>query len=87
MVPRVRRIQVDLLACLGKNDQGREVLVEESFTLSVRKDNWKYIRPFSGKKPDWLVSEGPQERHNLSGIHPDRTEASDHELHRILTRP
>ena len=91
-------------AWLGKNDQGREVLVEESFTLSVRKDNWKYIRPFSGKTPDWLANKGiegglssdsqlynlnedPQERHNLSGTSPDRTEALDRELQRILTRP
>ncbi len=41
-------------ALMGKSDIGRDVLLEESFTFSVRMDNWKYIAPMEKKTPDWL---------------------------------
>lgn len=43
-----------LMALLGKSKTGRKKLVEESYTLSLRVDNWKYIAPFNGSTPDWL---------------------------------
>ena len=52
------RSQVD--TWLGRSSTGREYLLEESVgTLSLRKANWKYIVPFSGKElPDWLGPKG-----------------------------
>lgn len=41
-------------AWLGKTEKGRDVMLEESYTLGLRMDNWKYIDPQSGTTPDWL---------------------------------
>ena len=41
-------------AWLGKSEKGREVMLEESFTLGIRKGNWKYIEPQRGKSPGWI---------------------------------
>lgn len=47
----------DLLpALLGKSKKGREVMLEESFTMSVRSGHWKYVEPVSKKTPDWLAN-------------------------------
>lgn len=44
-------------ALLGKKTSGREFMLEEAFSLSLRKNNWKYIEAFSGEKvPGWLVN-------------------------------
>lgn len=43
-----------LQVLLGKSKDGRNELIEESFTLSLRSGNWKYIAPFEGKTPGWL---------------------------------
>jgi len=43
-----------LMALVGKSKTGRKKLIEESYTLSLRVDNWKYIAPFSGSTPGWL---------------------------------
>jgi arylsulfatase A-like enzyme len=43
-----------LAAFLGTAKDGRTELVEESYALSLRSGNWKYIAPFSGTTPDWL---------------------------------
>jgi len=42
---------------LGKNEKGREYLLEESFTMGIRTEQWKYIDPLSPsmKLPNWLV--------------------------------
>lgn len=45
-----------LSALLDLNSDGRTVMLEESFTLSIRENHWKYIAPFSGETPDWLVN-------------------------------
>ncbi len=34
-----------LKAFLGESGEGREVMLEEAFTMSLRKGNWKYIQP------------------------------------------
>lgn len=43
-----------LNAWLGKSQKGRKVMLEESFTLSLRDGNWKYINPQEKAVPDWL---------------------------------
>jgi len=39
---------------LGKSKQGRQYLLEESYTLSLRKGTWKYIAPQEQPVPEWL---------------------------------
>lgn len=43
-------------ALLGTSEEGREYMIEESFTLALRKGDWKYIRPIPAQKeyPAWL---------------------------------
>jgi arylsulfatase A len=44
-----------LLALFSKDEVARSVLLEESFTLSIRNGNMKYIQPITEKKfPKWL---------------------------------
>jgi len=45
-------------AYLGNSKMGREIMLEEAFTLSVREGNWKYIRPLSPEKeiPAWMAN-------------------------------
>lgn len=45
-----------LSALLDAKADGRKEMLEESFTLSLRSDNWKYVAPFSGTTPDWLAN-------------------------------
>ena len=45
-----------LPALLDINGVGRKMMLEESFTLSLRENNWKYIAPFSGVTPGWLAN-------------------------------
>ncbi|UPK72071.1 sulfatase-like hydrolase/transferase [Chitinophaga filiformis] len=44
----------ELDAWLGRSKQGREYLLEESYTLSLRRNTWKYIAPQQVPVPDWL---------------------------------
>lgn len=39
---------------LGKSVKGRTWLLEESYTLSLRKSNWKYIAPVQNNQPAWF---------------------------------
>jgi len=42
-------------AMLGSTKTGAEFMLEEAFSLSLRKNNWKYIEAFSGAQvPEWL---------------------------------
>jgi arylsulfatase A len=43
-----------LAALLGVSKKGRTYLLEESFTLSLRKENWKYISPQEKQTPEWM---------------------------------
>jgi arylsulfatase A len=43
-----------LEAWLGQSSSGREIMLEESFTLSLRDGKWKYIQPHVGSIPDWM---------------------------------
>ena len=39
---------------LGKSNKGRQIMLEESFTLALRKGDWKYIEPQTRDTPLWL---------------------------------
>jgi arylsulfatase A len=41
---------------LGKNKIGRTWLFEESYTFSLRKNNWKFIAPVEGNVPAWFAN-------------------------------
>ncbi len=45
---------------LGKTPKGRKFLLEESYTFSLRKDNWKYIEPFpsTATLPNFMANKG-----------------------------
>jgi len=43
-----------LAAWLGKAATGRQQMIEESYTLSLREGDWKYIRPVKRNRPTWL---------------------------------
>ena len=45
-----------LEALTGKSKQGRQVMLEESFTMAIRDGDWKYIEPVSKKTPNWLAN-------------------------------
>jgi len=47
-----------LNAWLGEAESGREIMLEESFTLALRKGKWKYIRPHTGAIPTWMANKG-----------------------------
>lgn len=44
----------------GKSQQGREWMLEEAYTLCIRKGNWKYIAPHDKDKklPDFMANKG-----------------------------
>lgn len=41
-------------AWLGRSEKGREYMLEEAYTLALRKGDWKFIRPQTDKTPDWM---------------------------------
>lgn len=43
-------------ALLGKKEVGRTLLLEESYTMSLRNENWKYIAPQTQPTPAWLAN-------------------------------
>jgi len=67
-----------LATLLGKSKEGRTDMVEESYTMSLRSGNWKYIAPFKGKTPDWLknkkVATGLQATPQLYNLEDDPKE-------------
>lgn len=50
---------------LGKSKRNRDYLLEESYTLSLRKGEWKYIAPQEKPVPDWMKNKGIE-----SGLEP-----------------
>ncbi len=44
---------------LGSSKTGRDVMLEESFTMAVRKGEWKYIAPAT-KSPSWMKNKKTQ---------------------------
>ena len=44
-------------AWLGRSAQGRESLVEESYTLSLRRGDWKYIQEASDEPFAWIAED------------------------------
>ncbi len=47
-------------ALLDPQKEGSEFILEESFTMSIRRGHWKYIEPFSKEKqlPTWMARKG-----------------------------
>ncbi len=43
-----------LEALIGQSEKGRDFLLEESFTYSLRKGNYKYIQPVKKWLPKWI---------------------------------
>ena len=43
-------------AWLGREKEGRKVMLEEAFTLALRDKNWKYIQPHTGTIPGWMAN-------------------------------
>src|SRR5690606_4215978 len=41
-------------AFLGKDEKGRSEMLQESFTMSLRDGDWKFIAPQTKAAPDWL---------------------------------
>lgn len=41
-------------AWLGRSEKGREYMLEEAYTLALRKGDWKFIKPQTGGTPDWM---------------------------------
>jgi hypothetical protein len=64
---------------LDSQANGRDEMLQESFTLSLRRDNWKYIAPFDGTTPGWLanktaIENGLQSGHQLFDLSQDKFE-------------
>jgi len=45
-----------IAALLDSSKTAREEMLEESFTLALRRGDWKYIAPPTGTTPDWLAN-------------------------------
>lgn len=62
-------------ALLGKSKVGRKEMLEESFTISLRFDNWKYIAAQTKPTPDWLknktIATGLSTSPELYNLHSD----------------
>ncbi|WPO78236.1 arylsulfatase [Flavobacterium sp. KACC 22761] len=67
-----------LNALLGKSQKGRQYLIEEAFTMSIRNGNWKYIAPQAQPSPSWLADKnvltGLQETPQLYDLSKDPAE-------------
>jgi len=68
-------------ALIGKSKKGRDIMVQESFTMAIRAGDWKYIAPVSKKNPDWLANKtietGLQNIPQLYNIKDDPTESNN----------
>jgi arylsulfatase A-like enzyme len=66
---------------LGKSQTGRTWLLEEAFTLGIRKGNWKYIAPQEAATPDWLenkkIETGLMPTDQLFNLEADPTETDN----------
>ncbi|OAQ40359.1 arylsulfatase [Pedobacter psychrophilus] len=66
---------------MGNTKVGRKTMLEESFTLSVRDGDWKYIAPQTKKTPDWLANKdiavGLQQEPQLYNLANDIGENND----------
>jgi arylsulfatase A-like enzyme len=91
-----------LAALLGDSTHGRDMLVEQSATLSLRAGQWKYIPPSAGPRINNYVNielgadPNPQlydlaadigETNNLAARHPERVEQMETALRKIRSQP
>ncbi|MEM9984689.1 MAG: arylsulfatase [Bacteroidota bacterium] len=51
---------------LGDSSEGREQVIEESYTLALRQGNWKYIRPRTSQGFTWIK----ENKHIEGGLDP-----------------
>src|SRR5690606_35846139 len=78
----IERLSLDsqnmLPALLGESRRGRNIMLEESFTMSLRNQHWKYIAPVTKRVPDWLankdVATGLQKNTQLYNLKDDPSE-------------
>lgn len=70
-----------LSVLLGESTKGRETMIEESFTMSLRSGDWKYIAPQTKSTPDWLankdVASGLQNTPQLYNLKKDPKEKNN----------
>lgn len=63
---------------LGKSTEGRKAMLEESYTLSLRMGDWKYIAPQTKEAPDWMknktIATGLRRSPQLYNLQTDTTE-------------
>jgi len=67
---------------LGNSNSGRKSMIQESFTLSIRSGDWKYIAPLSKQVPDWLANKaietGLSNAPQLYNLKEDAREMNNH---------
>ena len=65
----------------GRSEKGREIMMEESFTVSLRLGDWKFIAPQTKSTPDWLknkkIEHGLQQSPQLYNLKVDIAEKND----------
>ncbi len=68
-------------AWLGHTEKGREYMLEEAYTLALRKGDWKFIRPQTGVTPDWMknkkVNSGLSNEIQLYNLKEDKGETTN----------
>jgi arylsulfatase A-like enzyme len=66
---------------LGASSHGPDYMLEESFTLSIRYKNWKYIAPQEKGTPDWLknkqIESGLEQQPQLYDLQTDAGETKN----------
>ncbi|WP_143873379.1 sulfatase-like hydrolase/transferase [Catenovulum sediminis] len=94
--------QNHIAAWLDGSVSGREELIEEAFTLSLRQGDWKYISP-STNKDGWIrdkgiesglinvpqlydLSKDPSERHNIAALHPQRVKQMQQRIEQLVAK-
>lgn len=81
-----------LNAWFGRTKKGREVMLEEAYTLGLRMGNWKYILPQSQPTPDWLqnkdIETGLMGKAQLYNLKKDKAEQKNvlHENPKIAAK-
>lgn len=68
-----------LTTWLGQSKKGRGLMLEEAFTLALRKGGWKYIAPVTKEPPAWFankkIASGLEQYPQLFNLQTDAAEA------------
>ena len=82
-----------LEAFLGRDPKGQEWMIEESFGLALRRNEWKYTRPAKPKWPPkrspieralYNLNDDPGETRNVIADHPEIAEEMERKLDRMV---